>query len=178
MAVTITSEEVLACPLDDNDAGARTIREYLVFLLHRVWQEQEGFSGKRPFGTSGWNHDLTSALEARYKISRLGADELITQAIDSMIERKAAVPEVLLGLERRPLTFVLRRSEDVTGVSGTGVVAEGVLWSDGTVNVRWLKRESEGHGSSYGTTVFHDQGLESVEAIHLSHGGTEIVWLG
>ena len=29
--------------------------------------------------------------------------------------------------------FVLLREEDVTGVSGTGIVAEGVEWQDGRV---------------------------------------------
>jgi hypothetical protein len=35
-------------------------------------------------------------------------------------------------------TFVLRREEDASGVSGTGVVLEGTLFSTGTVVVHWL----------------------------------------
>lgn len=34
--------------------------------------------------------------------------------------------------------FQLIRSEDVSGCSGTGVVAEGVEFSDGTVVIRWV----------------------------------------
>lgn len=34
--------------------------------------------------------------------------------------------------------FDLIRSKDVTGVSGTGKVAEGILFTDGTVVLRWL----------------------------------------
>lgn len=34
--------------------------------------------------------------------------------------------------------FHLQRDEDETGVSGTGRVAEGVEFSDGSIAVRWL----------------------------------------
>ncbi|MEV4241688.1 hypothetical protein AB0J47_41820 [Nocardia sp. NPDC049737] len=33
--------------------------------------------------------------------------------------------------------FHLVRDRDVTGFSGTGVVAEGVQWADGRVTIRW-----------------------------------------
>ena len=36
--------------------------------------------------------------------------------------------------------FYLFRKEDETGVSGTGIVAEGVRWSDGSVSIRWLSK--------------------------------------
>lgn len=46
-----------------SDAGEDiTIREYLCRLLIRVWIEREGFSGKRPFGDSGWEYDLFTPL--------------------------------------------------------------------------------------------------------------------
>lgn len=35
-----------------------TIREYLKRLLVELWNEQEGFNGKRPFGNSGWEYEL------------------------------------------------------------------------------------------------------------------------
>lgn len=35
-------------------------------------------------------------------------------------------------------TFRLIRTVDVTGISGTGVVAEGVIFQDGETVVRWL----------------------------------------
>lgn len=34
--------------------------------------------------------------------------------------------------------FQLERHEDLTGCSGTGIVAEGVVFSDGTTVMRWL----------------------------------------
>lgn len=39
-----------------------TIREYLKELLIKVWKEGESFSGKRPFGNSGWEQDLYRPL--------------------------------------------------------------------------------------------------------------------
>ena len=35
-----------------------TVRRYLTNLLLEVWKEGECFSGKRPFGDSGWEWDL------------------------------------------------------------------------------------------------------------------------
>lgn len=48
----------LKMDIDMNDAGASSIREYLKELLFVLWDEREGFSGKRPFGNSGWEFDL------------------------------------------------------------------------------------------------------------------------
>lgn len=43
----------------DSDAGKNiTIRDYLYTLLYKVWDEQEGFNGKRPFGNSSWSYDM------------------------------------------------------------------------------------------------------------------------
>ena len=60
----------------------------------------------------------------------------------------------------------LQRSTDQSGVSGTGRVAEGVEFTDGTVVLRWL-----GHISS--TVVFDN--LHDVELIHGHDGDTAIV---
>lgn len=57
-----TGEEILAIEMEDNDAGARTVREYLVLLARQCWMEGEGFSGKRPFGNSGWHYEVYGAL--------------------------------------------------------------------------------------------------------------------
>lgn len=65
--------------------------------------------------------------------------------------------------------FELHRDLDVSGVSGVGVVAEGVEFSDGAVVVRWITGE---HRS---TVVW--PGIESVEAIHGHGGATRVVWL-
>lgn len=66
--------------------------------------------------------------------------------------------------------FVLERIEDVSGVSGTGTVAEGCVFSDGSVVLRWT--------SEWPTSVvWHDRGVESLEHVHGHNGRTHIVWL-
>jgi hypothetical protein len=54
----ITPRELLDMPIPENNSGARTVRAYLVKLLARVWEEEQGFDGKRPFGDSGWQTDV------------------------------------------------------------------------------------------------------------------------
>ena len=48
--------------MQENDANAGTIGSYLQALLRGLWRSGEGFSGKRPFGNSGWDIDLYKAL--------------------------------------------------------------------------------------------------------------------
>lgn len=69
-----------------------------------------------------------------------------------------------------PRPFALYRHRDVSGVSGAGTVAYGVEFPDGTVALRWV-------GGNPTSVVFHDRGIESVEAIHGHGGATDIVWL-
>ena len=65
--------------------------------------------------------------------------------------------------------FVLYRKEDVTGVSGTGIVAEGVEFMDGKVSLRWVVGEHR-------STVAWDS-IHSVEVIHGHDGRTRVVFL-
>lgn len=59
----MTPKEILNLKFycDDHDRTL-TIREYFVELLQSLWYEGEGFSGKRPFGNSGWQWDLYKPL--------------------------------------------------------------------------------------------------------------------
>lgn len=52
------STKILDLPMGSNDANAHTVRDYLKALLKELWNEGEGFSGKRPFGNSGWEGEL------------------------------------------------------------------------------------------------------------------------
>lgn len=61
-AVGLTPQQVLALPMGENDADAATIGDYLISLLATLWDEKEGFDGKRPFGNSGWDGELVVAL--------------------------------------------------------------------------------------------------------------------
>lgn len=54
-------EQVLSTPIN-YELGHGTIRDYFRNLLLTLWNEVEGFSGKRPFGNSGWYLDLVYAL--------------------------------------------------------------------------------------------------------------------
>lgn len=63
--------------------------------------------------------------------------------------------------------FLLWRKQDPTGVSGTGIVAEGIQFADGVCGVRW-------HGE-HATTTIHAS-LASVKHIHLHGGATRILW--
>lgn len=54
---------MLALPMRrGNDARAKTVRGFFVALMRQLWEEREGFSGKRPFGNSGWERDLEQAF--------------------------------------------------------------------------------------------------------------------
>lgn len=65
----MTSAEVLDLEFKCGDLRKTlTIREYLKELLRELWSEGEGFSGKRPFGNSGWQYDLYQALVANKAI--------------------------------------------------------------------------------------------------------------
>lgn len=54
----MTRDEALSLPIDSDDECIGTIRDYLFSLLSTLWNEKEGFSGKRPFGNGGWDYDL------------------------------------------------------------------------------------------------------------------------
>lgn len=70
--------------------------------------------------------------------------------------------------EKGGARFHLWRHTDVTGSSGRGLVAWGIVWPDGTAAVRWK-------GDFPTTVVHHDRGMASVRALH-GHGGlTSIV---
>jgi hypothetical protein len=66
-----------------------------------------------------------------------------------------------------PVRFHLERDTDITGASGTGHVADGVVWPDGTVTVRWR--------GELKSTVNWDR-LEDAETVHGHGGATRIVW--
>ena len=60
----MTPRETLLLPMRPNDSGALTVGGYLQALLTELWREGEGFSGKRPFGNSGWEYELYQAVIA------------------------------------------------------------------------------------------------------------------
>ena len=64
--------------------------------------------------------------------------------------------------------FELLRITDVSGVSGTGLVAEGVEFSSGKVALCWY--------GEYRSMSFWDS-IDSLEAVHGHEGSTKVVWI-
>lgn len=65
--------------------------------------------------------------------------------------------------------FKLIRDEDVSGVSGIGVIAEGTVFSSGAVSLMWIN-------TPYPTVTFHPGGVDSVMYVHGHGGKTRLVW--
>lgn len=65
--------------------------------------------------------------------------------------------------------FQLVRTEDISGVSGTGIVADGVIFPDGTCSLRWR--------TAGGSTAIYDS-IEKLEKIHGHDGRTKVVQVG
>lgn len=67
-----------------------------------------------------------------------------------------------------PLRFLLNRKIDDSGVSGTGIIAEGVLWFDGKVSLRWRDPHS---------SVAFWESLDDMLQVHGHNGHTVIKWV-
>jgi hypothetical protein len=67
-----------------------------------------------------------------------------------------------------PRRFYFDRSDDIHNTSGTGVVFEGVLFTDGTVAVRWL--------TDTASTSFYNS-IEELEKIHSHEGRGKVVFI-
>jgi len=80
----------------------------------------------------------------------------------------AATAQHVLNPDRPlPRRFHLQRDTDVTGASGTGRVADGVQFTDGTVAMRWRHR----HAST--VTWAH---IDDAIAVHGHDGATRLIW--
>jgi hypothetical protein len=64
--------------------------------------------------------------------------------------------------------FVMHRHQDASGVSGIGVVAQGIQFDDGTCALRWLTEHSS-------TAIYAS--AADVELIHGHGGRTELIWV-
>lgn len=71
-------------------------------------------------------------------------------------------------MDSKMARFHLRRDVDATGVSGTGVVAEGVQFSNGWIALTWLTEH---------TSVVFYPSMADVYHIHGHQGSTIVVWL-
>lgn len=76
--------------IENSDAGDDiTVRQYFSSLLRTVWEEEEGFSGKRPFGNSGWQGEIYAAL--------IGAGYLKGKVVDGYgeVDDDKELPKIL-----------------------------------------------------------------------------------
>lgn len=131
------NELVFRAP-DDGKAYRVTYREPLTEM-----QESEPWNGA----------DTVKAVEVEQRT-------VMTQAWQSV---DIAPPSAAV----QPRIFHLQRDHDVSGVSGTGRIADGVLWPDGTATLRWRGDRP--------STVHWDR-LDDAIAIHGHGGATRIVW--
>jgi hypothetical protein len=83
--------------------------------------------------------------------------------VDAMSTKKR--PVVPTAKQSTARLFILDRSVDATGTSGTGIVAEGVRFSNGKVALHWL--------SHLGAVNVYDS-MEVCETLH-GHGGRTVV---
>ena len=61
---------------DDISSEPITVRQYFLALLRTLWMQEEGFSGKRPFGNSGWQRELyTHLVKEGYLAGEVYEDE-------------------------------------------------------------------------------------------------------
>ena len=72
-----------------------------------------------------------------------------------------------VGMVRMARLFVLNRKVDATGVSGTGIVAQGVLFANGKCALAWV--------TAFTSITVYDS-IDDVEAIHGHDGQTVIEW--
>lgn len=61
--------------------------------------------------------------------------------------------------------FILIRKKDVTGTSGTGIVAEGVVFEDGQAVLKWLRKP-------YSLGIYPS--LKNLLDVHGHEGNTQI----
>lgn len=74
-----------------------------------------------------------------------------------------------LSTAQRIRLFYLQRDTDESGVSGIGIVAEGVEFSNGTCAMTWVV------GPHHCVNIYDN--IKSIEAIHGHEGQTKIVFI-
>lgn len=66
----MTNKEILDLKFESTDLGETiTIKDFFKKLLTTLFEQGECFSGKRPFGNSGWDWDLKICLAENKVIS-------------------------------------------------------------------------------------------------------------
>ena len=103
-----------------------------------------------------------------FQLQQVGGEIEVSHERRSYDEPMADLPQGHEDLDPLPRRFHLQRLTDVTGASGTGRVADGVLWPDGTASVRWRTERR--------SIVFWDGGVDDARAVHEHGGASRIVF--
>lgn len=74
--------------------------------------------------------------------------------------------------------FNLVREEDESGVSGTGIVAVGVVFPNGYVEMQWLNDENNRVETETNGHASYPGGISDVEEVHGHDGRTEVEFIG
>lgn len=99
---------IILCPMPQpNDANAGTVGEFLAILLRKLWQEEQAFSGKRPFGNSSWQWEVYEALVREGLVAgTLDSDGYLDDdgrfdggSADALIEKAISLIPTLWGAE-------------------------------------------------------------------------------
>jgi len=73
--------------------------------------------------------------------------------------------------------FKLVRTEDESGVSGTGVVAVGAMFPSGYCELEWLNHENDGLDTEMNGHAAYPGGPDDLVEVHGHGGRTTIEWV-
>lgn len=99
------AQRVLDCRMPESDAtgGASTVGELLGTLLSKAGTEGMNFDAKRPYGFSGWRHDVYEALvvgglleELPDRTGQPNTEQHIEETADYVAEGNALIAEAVL----------------------------------------------------------------------------------
>lgn len=105
-------------------------------------------------------------VNAESDLTKTEAAKMISEVVVDFQHQGARSHGLVAVIE--PRLFKLVRDQDVSGISGTGLVAWGVQFPDGRVATRW-------NGVIAQTCAWDS--IEHVERIHGHGGATRLVWL-
>jgi hypothetical protein len=91
-------KEILNARVEGGEIGTCTVREYLITLLENLWMEKDSFSGKRPFGNSGWQFDLYQALITAGLLPGVINEEGYLDEFEAQIQADAMILEAIESL--------------------------------------------------------------------------------
>lgn len=84
---TVTIHNVLEIELDPERTNTLTpisIKQYFQKIIFTLWEDPESFSGKRPFGDSGWAFDIICTVEEKTRLTYTESKLLLSKALTSL----------------------------------------------------------------------------------------------